>query len=354
MSFELSDELLELPFDQYQRYQVAADLVALLEIPSVRPVVDVGGGPGFVEGFLPDRDAVVVDVEGKHPGRFVIATGARLPFADRAFGVGLALDTLEHVPADDRPAFLSELRRVSDVVILSAPFAHPSVMLAEAALHEFVLQRFGGPFPTLEEHADHGLPDLDETVSAMAVAGWATATLASGYLPRWLGGMLLHHEFLAMGIPALPSLHAFYNATISRSDCRAPAYRQVVIGAREMPVERLGEAVASLRTDGDNAQGEAAVRAIAGAVLAHRLGAPLRSGEVEALRIDIERLQAELTNLERQVADRDAHIAELRDLNVTLQAELQTTRSALLEEARRSFWGSVQHRMGDWRARRRK
>ena len=216
MSSAAQDRLLELPFDQYQRYRVAADLVGLLEVPEGRPVVDVGGAPGFVESFLPDREAVVVDVEGKHPGRFVIADGARLPFSDRTFAVGLALDTLEHVPGRaHRPAFLAELRRVSDVVILSAPFADESVALAEAALHEFVLQRFGGPFPTLEEHAEHGLPELDETVAALGTEGWATASLPSGYLPRWLAGMLLHHEFLAMGMPELPSLHAFYNATVS-------------------------------------------------------------------------------------------------------------------------------------------
>ena len=123
--------------------------------------------------------------------------------------------------------------------------------LAEAALHEFVLQRFGGPFPTLEEHAEHGLPELDETVALLGTGGWSTATLPSGYLPRWLAGMLLHHEFLAMGMPELPSLHAFYNATVSPSDCRAPSYRHVVVAARELSPERLVAAVDSLRTDVD-------------------------------------------------------------------------------------------------------
>jgi hypothetical protein len=338
--------LLELPFDQYQRYRVAADLVALLDVPADRPIVDVGGGPGFAEAFLPDREAVVVDVEGKHPGRFVIADGARLPFTDRTFGAALALDTLEHVPSRHRPAFLAELRRVADVVILSAPFADESVVLAESALHEFVLQRFGGPFPTLEEHAEHGLPELDETVSAVGADGWNTATLPSGYLPRWLTGMLLHHEFLAMGMPELPRLHAFYNSAVSPSDCREPAYRHVVVGARALPAEALDAAVASLRTDHDSAEGESALRGIAGAVLSHRLGGSLRAGEPEALRADVARLGLEL-------ADRDAQIARLQDLNNKLSADLQEAREATLREARRSISSVVLQRAADWRDRRR-
>lgn len=338
MNAATGEHLLELPFDQYQRYKVAADLVDLLETPPRRPVVDVGGAPGFAESFLPEREVTVVDVEGKYPGRFVIASGTRLPFPDRTFAVGLALDTLEHVPAPDRRAFLAELQRVSDVVILSAPFADGSVELAEAALHEFVIGRFGGPFPTLEEHAVHGLPVLADTVSTVAGKGWATATLPSGYLPRWLAGMLLHHEFLAMGMPELPKLHAFYNASISPSDAREPSYRHVLVAARELPAEQVTSAVESLRSDGDDAQGDAAIRAIAGATLALRVGGYMRAGEIETLRT--------------QLAERDGQIARLTQANSDLKEELQAAQRDLVLEARRSLSAVALQRASDWRARR--
>ena len=105
--------LLELPFDQYQRYRVAADLVALLDVPADRPIVDVGGGPGFAEAFLPDREAVVVDVEGKHPGRFVIADGARLPFTDRTFACVTSAFLLRNLA--DLEQGLREMKRVTRV-----------------------------------------------------------------------------------------------------------------------------------------------------------------------------------------------------------------------------------------------
>lgn len=303
------DPRLELPFDQYQRYQVTAELLTGFKVPPGARVLEVGGGPGPLESFLPEYELFVSDIAGAPHERFLLASGAALPFADETFSVVVTLDTLEHVPAPIRAPFLSELLRVSsDLVVLSAPFASAELEVAEEALNEFIRARFQGDFPTLDEHADNGLPVLDATIAALAQDGFATATLPSGYLPRWLVGMLVHHELLATGLPHLGKLHAYYNAIVSPLDNREPAYRHVVVSSRHRPPEGVREVVDGLLSPDADAGGNAALNAIAGAVLAQRLNAVART-EVLGRELDEVRGLAEVRL--REVADRDAHIFEL-------------------------------------------
>lgn len=303
------DPRLELPFDQYQRYQVSAELLAGFKVPPGALILEVGGGPGPLESFLPEYELFVSDISGAPHERFLFASGAALPFADETFAAVLTLDVLEHVPPEIRAPFLSELLRVSsDLVVLSAPFASPELEVAEEALNEFIRARFQGDFPTLDEHADNGLPELDATIAALGQDGFSTATLPSGYLPRWLVGMLVHHELLATGLPHIGKLHAYYNSVVSPLDNREPAYRHVVVSSRHRPTDEVGSVVDALLSPETGDGGHAALNAIAGAVLAQRLNAVART-EVLGRELDEVRGLAEVRL--REVADRDAHIFEL-------------------------------------------
>jgi SAM-dependent methyltransferase len=334
----LPADLRELPFDQYQRYRVTADLLAALGArPSAR-VLEVGGAPGPLEAFLPAFEPVITDVAGKHPGRYVVADGAALPFTDQYFDVVIALDTLEHVASERRARFLADVRRVSsDLVILSAPFADPDLELAEAALNEFVRARFGGDFESLDEHSEHGLPDLADTVATLAADSWSVAVIPSGYLPRWLMGMIVHHELLATGLPGLGKLHAYYNEIVSPLDCRAPSYRKVLIASRVRDEDVLESAASKLRADGDDEPARVALCSIASAVLGHRLDGAMWSGEREKR---LRELEATTAGLERQVADRDAHILRLEQTLSDVRAERDRAMQALaLEIDKRRYFG---------------
>jgi hypothetical protein len=302
------------PFDQFQRYQVATELLGLVGVKPESTVLDVGGAAGPAEDFLGDYDLTIVDVERSDlpDRRFVLASGATLPFPDESFDVVLSQDTLEHVPSADRPAFLSELTRVArEAVVLCAPFSDPLVQLAERALYEFVTVRFGGGFPTLEEHAEHGLPSLDETVGDLSRRGWPTAVLPSGYLPHWLAGMLVHHELLATGVGELHELNAYYNMTVSPSDCRSPSYRYVVVAARDRDPQELEDIVEELRAPDGSTLATSAVNAIAQAVFAQRIQGVL-DDRTQQSREQIAALERQVADLERKVADRDGHVQELR------------------------------------------
>jgi hypothetical protein len=325
------DPRLELPFDQYQRYQVTAELLAGFKVPAGAAVLEVGGGPGPLESFLPEYEVFVSDISGAAHDRFLLASGDALPFADETFAAVVTLDTLEHVPPSIRAPFLSELLRVStDLVVLSAPFASPELEVAEEALNEFIRARFQGDFPTLDEHADNGLPKLDATIAALSRNGFSTATLPSGYLPRWLVGMLVHHELLATGLPHLGKLHAYYNSVVSPLDNREPAYRHVVVSSRHRPPQEVQQVVDTLLSPGTGAGGNAALHAIAGAVLAQRLNAVART-EVLGRELDEVRGLAEVRL--REVADRDAHIFELER---RLQ-DMQREQNALKLDAQRRW-----------------
>lgn len=325
------------PFDQYQRYQLATDVLALVGAKPPSSVLDVGGAAGPAEDFLADYDLTILDVEPSElpDRRFVRASGAALPFPNDSFDVVLSQDTLEHVPSGDRPPFLSELTRVArDVIVLGAPFSDPLVELAERALHEFVTARFGGGFPMLEEHAEHGLPCLDETVGDLAERGWATAVLPSGYLPHWLAAMLVHHELLATGVGELQELHAYYNATVSPSDCRSPSYRHVVVAARDRDRQELEDIVEQLRAPDSSPLATNAVNAIAQAVFAQRIQGVLDE-PTQQRREQIADLERQVAYLERQVADRDGHVIELRHQLQNLRPLSLRARDRLTDGRRR-------------------
>jgi len=345
-------ELLELPFDQYQRYSVAAQLVAALAVPAGTRVLDVGGAPGLVERFLPAHVSYVVDVEAKRHGRYVNADGAALPFPDGSFDVVMSCDSLEHVVSRDRPRFVGELQRASrDLVLLTAPFADPDVALAEAALDDFFTMKYGSPHPMLEEHRRYGLPGLAETEALFRDTGWSAATLPSGLLPRWLAMMLVHEELRGNQAPGLPSLHAYYNAAVGPSDTREPSYRHVIVASCVRRHGDLRRVTDALRAPGDAPAAHAGTQAIASWVFSERLQGVMRAreqsreqtGQVEALRRRFKEREAEhearhreleaaLEVRAREIADRDAHIVELRLLTQQLRAERRPLSSRAIEQ----------------------
>ncbi len=308
---------MRLPFDQYQRYTGAAQLIKALGLSGGR-TLEMGASPGFSEIFFADADLFFTDRYGVHEGRFAVADGAALPYPDETFDVVVALDTLEHIFPQHRAAFLSEIKRVSrDVVVLSAPHDTQDVVLAESALQAFVTARFGEVFETLQEHTDNGLPHAEETAAALGSDGWEVASFGSGYLPRWLLGMVFHHELLATGLPELPELHAFYNQTVAPHDNREPAYRRVFAASRRRSHGELEAAVASCRSGDETTEVSATLAAIGGAILARRLTP--HGAEIAAAQAEAARAREEAADLQRVVANRDAHILELRERVASLE-----------------------------------
>lgn len=231
----MNDAVLALPFDQYQRYRLVSDL--LRELRGAGPqlhVLDVGGRTAVLREFLDDARIDLVDMEPSSSPGLVLGDGARLPFKDAAFDVVCAFDTLEHVPAPLRAAFVAECRRVARRwVILAGPYADERVAQAEALLQSFLKNKLGEAHRYLDEHRQHGLPERAAVEEQLRASGARITAIPHGNLERWLVlqclSMYLDYD------PALRELgHDFqrwYNAALYASDHAAPCYRHVVVAA---------------------------------------------------------------------------------------------------------------------------
>ena len=235
-------DLLTLPFDQYQRYRVVAkvaDSVRLyLDQPQLR-VLDVGGFHRTREGrpllpvahALPSDFTFATDLADGVPSCYVRASGASLPFRSEVFDLVVTCDTLEHIPAVSRAAFVDELLRVATpCVLLIAPFYSEPTQRAERILREHLAVR-GCAHGPLEEHFEHGLPSAGTLRAQLSANDLSFIEFADGYLPHWLPMMAI--QLAPRVTPAfLAELNRFYNRHLSPTDRREPAYRRAFVIAK--------------------------------------------------------------------------------------------------------------------------
>jgi hypothetical protein len=232
---------LELPFDQYQRYKMVEELVGLIRQGRRLRILDVGGHPGLIADFLPEDDIFILDMLPSEGLTCVQGDGARLPFKDDSFDLVVSIDTLEHIPSDQRLGFLEEQLRASrDYVLLAAPFEDENISLAEQIVNEFFIKKIGRPNDSLEEHFANGLPGLSETLSFFDQSGAQHLETPNGYLYNWL--------VMMMALPAAQALpnseelvamiNRFYNQNLYVSDNREPCYRTVILVSKQHSLDR--------------------------------------------------------------------------------------------------------------------
>ena len=237
---------LEVPFDQYQRYRITAEVAGAFEPTGSGPrrALDVGGHFTDADGrprrpirdFLPAWQTVTVDLPVSPLTGYVRARGDELPFRERSFDLVSSVDVLEHVPADRREQLIGHLLRTSRrVVLVAAPFASPLVSQAEALLAAFVERTCGYVQGQLREHRERGLPDLQATRKPFTAAGWPAVVFRYGNLWRWLFMMIDKHAVAALpgGDAVHARLDARYNAHAFASDTDAPCYRHFIVAARD-------------------------------------------------------------------------------------------------------------------------
>ncbi len=228
-------DVLDLPFDQYQRYGLVAALLSSVraEGESFR-VLDVGGRTALLRKFLPDDQVHLVDIDPSDVEGLVLGSGAQLPFKDNSFDVVAAFDTLEHVPPALRGAFVSECGRVAKrYVMLAGPYDSPRVAQAEQYLLDFLKVRLNWEHRYLAEHRENGLPDAVQTRSIFRTTGARVESFGHGSLDRWLLLMMLElyveHEGLLHGIAK--RLYRFYNEHLFRTDHGPEVYRHAMVAA---------------------------------------------------------------------------------------------------------------------------
>lgn len=145
--------------DSFNRHSIAANLCRNL---GGTTVLDVGG-EGSLAWHMKKHKVTTTNVNNGE----IISSGYFLPFTDNAFDIAISLDTIEHVEKNNRPAFLTEMNRVSKLgFIICAPLgteahiAHEKQMVLKGDLDPDCLAY-------LKQHIECGLPTPDE------IKGWA-------------------------------------------------------------------------------------------------------------------------------------------------------------------------------------
>lgn len=157
----LTERRILLAPDTLERHLIVAQLVG-----SPVDLVDVGGMPGQLAGFLPRTRVLAVNVE--EPADLVVPAD-RLPFEDGTFESSTSLDVLEHVPPADRARFVREQLRVTrGRAVLCCPLGTPEHVAAERAVAAWHRETIGEENRWLVEHAANGLPTLADLQAAFA------------------------------------------------------------------------------------------------------------------------------------------------------------------------------------------
>ena len=363
---EPNGQVEDLPFDQYQRYRLVADIVR-----SLRPdqgerlrILDIGGSTALLRQFLPEHDIELVDVlSSKAPG-LVLGDGSALPFQDDSFDLVCGFDTLEHVPADRRDRFIAECLRVSSRwIALSGPYADPEVEEAEALVRG-MLAGMGVQNKHLEEHATHGLPDRARTEELLTAGGARLATFAHGNLSLWLPAMTLgvYMDVEPTLRDAARDMHRFYNQELYGADHGGRTYRHVVFAAldgaalpeapplepstssRVAPARRLIDYVASLGLversratwsaereqwtrdlelwRGERDELAAANEELASDLEGHRESLTLVTNDLETHRQELERARGDEVKAQDLARELTHELEQLRALRTELESHL--------------------------------
>jgi glycosyltransferase involved in cell wall biosynthesis len=237
------DELLDLPFDHYERHTITREVAITARDYFSRPalrVLDVGGAASSLARFLPDDEVVAIDLDRSSGGSgdYVQGSGVDLPFRDDSFDITSCHDTLEHIPVHLRDRFLGEMLRVaSAVVVIQGPFDQPGVREAEGLVMRIAGDLYGSDCSTvkfLSEHAECGLSDLGETVSRLEGAGYRSIVVPNGALDEWMVKMLVKHHVARLDTLGVRSFEfdRWSNRTFLPGADDRPTYRHAIVACR--------------------------------------------------------------------------------------------------------------------------
>jgi SAM-dependent methyltransferase len=161
-----------MPYDLYERHAVTGQLLrAKLGGREGRVgVLDVGGRADLLERFV-GYPVISVNPDGSGD---LAGSGFALPFADGSFSAVVSIDTLEHLPREERFPFLRECLRVArHYLLVVAPLGSEGHRAYEERLDRLYREAYGEPHLYLSEHVCYGLPnvaELDELADDLPIA----------------------------------------------------------------------------------------------------------------------------------------------------------------------------------------
>ncbi|MBI4744272.1 MAG: methyltransferase domain-containing protein [Actinobacteria bacterium] len=309
----MDEKLYELPFDQFQRYKVTEEIVNLARNKDKMKILDVGGYPGLISDFLPDDETYILDIIPSDKSNYILGDGTSLSFEDKSFDIVTSLDVYEHISPEKRDIFIKELCRVTNnLVILSAPFNEREVKLSEQLLYEYVLRVFG-EFPTLKQHIDYGLPDINCLMETFVENNFLPVEFPSGNLYNWLIMMLVKHYIMAVlnSEKIQAELDRIYNINFSYRDYGSPSYRHVVVASRKKNLDFLNSIKNNFTLDSKMNPDEASYKLQLFQMLIDLFNLQVNQ-QLQAQAVYINTLEQTIRNLERKTKANERNVRQLK------------------------------------------
>jgi GT2 family glycosyltransferase/2-polyprenyl-3-methyl-5-hydroxy-6-metoxy-1,4-benzoquinol methylase/glycosyltransferase involved in cell wall biosynthesis len=232
-------------FDQYSRYKACSEFIKQANYAPGKTILDVGSGPECLFGkFIRDANVTYVDplIAINSPEKYISGDVHSRELDGKSFDYVIAVDVLEHIPAELRKPFLTRLSSLcKDTLILGFPSSDSTVAIdADNAIDAQYRAIFGHDYPWLKEHHEYGLPSLLKTVECLNGLGWQCQSVEHGHAP-WLQ-KLLGFVICAWDIPTLHDvvrkISEKFKHDLYPYDFQPPCYRQFVIASHNflMPI----------------------------------------------------------------------------------------------------------------------
>jgi GT2 family glycosyltransferase/glycosyltransferase involved in cell wall biosynthesis/SAM-dependent methyltransferase len=243
----------QLDYDLLQRYSAAAEILDRMLATSVGEVRILEVGPNYLNPLPLFLDPARLQLSRcdvlpifDDPHFIQVDPDQPLPFANDTFDAVIALEVLEHMPADRRKSFVADCLRVArHGAVFSCPNGVPEVMEAEAIAFDSYAARHGSDHPYLEEHRRFGLPRPEDVLSMLAELDIAHAVLDNAPLETWLPLLLLAENLHERNAP--PELQRRLNGLIEQTRARrAIPYRKIYVCAKSFDATAALEKAPSL------------------------------------------------------------------------------------------------------------
>ena len=233
--------LASVPFDQYQRYGVAARAIeAVRQNGAPLKILEVGSNTHQLLGRLLPNDSIdYLDLEIPEEMRgqinIIVGDATALTLPDKSYDVVVSLDVYEHIPQELREAFLMHTNRVASLLtIVGAPFDSPHTVSAELNALDFWRKIFNTPYRWLVEHAENGLPNLEATEQKVTELGYYTYAMEHGDIDLWTAFIKAHFAEVCVGSlqPVLSTLYDYYQSHIFEKDFSpVQSYRKFIFSS---------------------------------------------------------------------------------------------------------------------------
>lgn len=248
-----------LPFDQYSRLSICQQTIDKCIRPVVGAralnIVDLGGHKGHTRDFFPKDNVTILDVFDEKYEGYIKGDATNTSFKDKEFDVAVSFDTLEHIPASKRGAFLSEAARISrHAFILAAPFDNRAkdVSWAESQVNELYRTVKGVDHPWLKEHIEYGIPQKKQTEDTLNKLGVGFRAIPTNNLILWTitQGLMFNAAIMEGDTKEVVDVSLMYNSNLSDLESiEGEAYRQIYIGSYDKKILQAVDALEA-RTDG--------------------------------------------------------------------------------------------------------